>query len=59
MDWLVFPGGGASGKEPTCQGRRCKRRGFNPRVGRRFPGVGNSNPVQDSRPENLMDRGAW
>ena len=26
--------GGASGKEPTCQCRRHKRRGFNPRVGK-------------------------
>ena len=23
-----------SGKEPTCQYRRCKRRGFNPRIGK-------------------------
>ena len=30
---LGFPGG-ASGKEPTCQGRRCKRRGFSPWVGK-------------------------
>ena len=32
-----FPGlfpGGASGKEPTCQSRRHKRRGFNPWVGK-------------------------
>ena len=28
-----FPGGD-SGKEPSCQGRRCKRHGFDPRVGR-------------------------
>ena len=28
-----FPGG-ASGKEPACQCRRCKRRGFDPWVGR-------------------------
>ena len=26
--------GGASGKEPSCQCRRCKRPGFNPWVGR-------------------------
>ena len=25
---MGFPGG-ASGKEPACQGRRCKRSGFN------------------------------
>ena len=32
---LGFPGG-ASGKEPTCQRRRRKRRGFNPWV-RKIP----------------------
>ena len=26
--------GGASGKEPTCQCRRCKRSGFDPSVGK-------------------------
>ena len=30
---LGFPGG-ASGKEPTCQGRRRKRSGFDPWVGK-------------------------
>ena len=30
-DFLGFPGG-ASGKEPTCQCRRCKRHGFDPWV---------------------------
>ena len=30
---MGFPGG-ASGKEPTCQYRRCKRRGFEPWVGK-------------------------
>ena len=30
---LGFPGG-ASGKEPICQCRRCKRHGFNPWVGK-------------------------
>ena len=30
---FVFPGG-ASGKEPTCQCRKCKRHGFNPWVGK-------------------------
>ena len=39
MDWLGFPGS-ANGKEPSCQCRRCKRRGFDPWVGRRSPGVG-------------------
>jgi len=32
---LAFPGG-AGGKEPTCQCRRCKRSGFNPWV-RKIP----------------------
>ena len=30
---MGFPGG-TSGKEPTCQGRRCKRHGFDPWVGK-------------------------
>ena len=54
--------GGASGKEhptPTPrQCRRCKRRGFDPCVGK-IPGVENSNPLQYSCLENPMDRGAW
>ena len=52
-----FPGG-ASGKEPSCQCRRCKRRGFDSWVGR-SSGGGHSNPLQYSCLENLMDRGAW
>ena len=31
--WKSFPGG-ASGKEPTCQYRRCKKCGFDPWVGK-------------------------
>ena len=42
-----FPGG-ASGKEPACQCRRCKRHRFN-----------HGSPLQYSCLENLMDRGAW
>ena len=34
-EWKCFPGG-ASGKEPACQCRRCKRQGFDPWV-RKFP----------------------
>ena len=30
---MGFPGG-ASGKEPACQCRRCKRLGFDPSVGK-------------------------
>ena len=52
-----FPGG-ATGKEPACQCRRCKRCGFDPSVGE-IPGGGSGNPLQYSSLENLMDRGAW
>ena len=50
--------GGASGKEPACPCRRCKRYRFDPWSGR-WPGGGNSNPLQCSCLENPMDRGAW
>ena len=52
-----FPGG-ANGKEPACQCRRCKRCGFDPWVGK-TPGGGHGNPFQYSCLENPMDRGAW
>jgi len=52
-----FPGG-ASGKEPTCEYRRCKRCGFDPWV-RKVPGERNGNLLQYSRLEKSMDRGAW
>ena len=42
---------GASGKEPTCQCRRC-------RLGRAH-GDRHGNPLQYSCLENPMDRGAW
>ena len=45
---------GASGKEPACQGRRCKRR-----VSGRSPGGGNGNPPQCFCLENPVDRGAY
>ena len=50
-----FPGG-ASGKETTCQHRRCSRciSGLG-----RSPGGGNGNPFQYSCLKNPMDRGAW
>ena len=44
-----------SGKEPTCQCIRCKRREFDTWV-RRSPGEGNGNPLQYSCLENSMDR---
>ena len=49
--------GHASGKEPTCQCRRYKRRGSVPGSERR-PGVGNGSPLQYSCLENPTDRGA-
>ena len=54
---MGFPGG-ASGRAPACQCRRCKRLGFSPGLGR-SPGVGNGNPLQYSCQENLMDTGGW
>ena len=48
-----FPGG-TSGQDSTNQ---CKRCGFEPRV-ERSPGEGNGNPLEYSRLENPMDRGA-
>ena len=38
-----FPGG-SSGKEPTCQCRRCKRHGFNPWIGK-IPWIIHSNKI--------------
>ena len=51
-----FPGG-ASGKEPDCQRRRHKRLEFDPWV-RKIPWRRHGNPLQYSRLENPMDRGA-
>ena len=48
----------SSGKEPICQGRRCKRRGSIPGSGR-SPGGRQSNPLQYSCLENSLDREAW
>ena len=47
-----------SGKESACQGRRRKRRGLDPRVGK-IPGGQLGNPLQYSHLENSMDRGGW
>ena len=54
---MDFPGG-TSGKEPSCQCKRCKKCGFDPWV-RESPGVGSSNSLQCSCWENSMDRGSW
>ena len=48
---------GASGKEPACQCRKHKRRGFIPWSGS-SPGGVHGNPLQYSCLENPMDRGA-
>ena len=49
--------GGTSGKEPTCQCRKFRRRGFNPWSGS-SPGRGHI-LAQYSCLKNPMDRGAW
>ena len=49
---------GASGKEPACQCRRCKRRGFNPWVGK-IPWRRAWQPLQCSNLENPLDKGTW
>ena len=51
---MGFPGG-AEGKESTCSAGDL---GSTPGLGR-SPGEGNSNPLQYSCLENLMDTGAW
>ena len=47
-----------SGKESTCQCRRCKRCGFGPWLGR-SPAGGHGNTFQYSCLENPMERGGW
>ena len=49
-----FPGG-ANGKEPASQRRRC---GFDPWVGK-ISGSGHGNSLQYSCLENPVHRGAW
>ena len=51
--YWCFPGG-TSGKEPDCQGTRCRSRGFIPWV-KKIPGERNSYPLQYSCLENSMD----
>ena len=50
--------GGTSGKEPACQHRRRKRRGFDTWVGK-IPWRRAWQPTPYSCLENPMDRGAW
>ena len=47
-----------SGKESACQGRICKRYGFDP-GSERSPEGRNGNPLQYSCLKNSMDRGVW
>ena len=47
-----------SGKESTCQCRRCKRYGFDIWLGK-IPWVRNGNPPQYSCLGDPMDRGGW
>ena len=53
---MGFPGA-ASGKEPACQARGRRRRGFNPWVGK-IPWR-RKWQLQYSCLENPLDRGAW
>ena len=46
----------SDGKESACNARDL---GLILGSGRRYPGEGNVNPLQYSRLENSMDRGAW
>ena len=50
--------GGTVVKKCACQCRRCRRYGFNLRLGRSL-GEGNDNPLQYSCLGNPKDRGAW
>ena len=52
-----FPGG-TSGKEPTCQRRRCERCEFDPWV-RKIPWRRSWQPTQHPCLGNPMDSGAW
>ena len=60
INYMGFPGG-ASGKESTCQCRRCRRPRFHPWVGHGnlHPGGGHGNPLQYSCLWNSVGRGAW
>ena len=53
---MCFPGGSVIKNLPANAGEEDV--GLTPESGR-FPGVGNSNPLQYSCLENSMDRGAW
>ena len=53
--FMTFDPGGSNGKESACSaGDQGSILGWG-----RSPGEGDGNPLQDSRLENPMDRGAW
>ena len=54
---MGFPGGSVVKKPPANAGD-AREVGSIPGLGR-SPGVGNDNPLQYSRLEKSMDRGAW
>ena len=54
-EFLMGFQGGATGKESTCQYRRCKKHKFDPWVGK-IPWGGHGKPLLCSCLENLMDR---
>ena len=54
---MGFPSGSAVNNLPAVQGGPPEM-GLITESGR-FPGEGHGYPLQDSCPENLMDRGAW
>ena len=56
--WFICWISQVSGKESTCNSGVAGDAGSIPGSGR-FPGEGNGNPLQYSRLENPMDRGAW
>ena len=51
--------GSASGKEPPCQCRKCKKHRFDSWVGKIPWRRTWQYPLQYSLPENPMNRGAW
>ena len=55
MEMFILSYGGSDGKAPVCN---AGDQGSIPGLGR-SPGEGNGSPLQYSRLENPMDRGAW
>ena len=55
--YMGFPGGSVVKNSPSIAGD-SRDVGLIPVMGR-FPGVGNSNPLQYSCLRNFMERGAW